>query len=427
MDQEIPKVDPEALKAARADLSGQLKELGWGEFPLDRSTVQWEIDSWESFQDYAKAKYGQADEGLKKAIEKVFDTPGYRRFRAFRDLPASPVDLPASPDFFRLFPPTNSQAQDQTAAKVQALQSVECSCLWIAKEESCNNFLRFYSDRKVISVPSPSSPAEIACWFKKPYSLWGTYRITGSAIKFYLMDHNSTLEWEGTIQGSSMQLNEFCPEYNYRAEKRFELVAFGATDNTAAPNVKHSEAPPNPTAAKDKPTQLQLAVNHIEVATSFPAYLGGGSKIIFPDATRGELTSPANLLKITFSVTNTSQETASFQIGDVQLAIGPYIFDDFAAVGYDAKLCAVPYEYHRKCLKEDYVSVSPAATRVLSFAFPVPDSAFKRGELFLRKTKSVPFALPGAPGEQADGPDSASAVHRFVSKVAAWLRRKHPI
>jgi hypothetical protein len=423
MDQETPKVDPEALKAARADLSGQLKELGWGKFPLDRSTAQWEIDSWESFQNYAKAKYGQADEGLKKAIEKVFDTPGYRRFRAFRDLPASPVDLPASPDFFRLFPPTNSQAQDQTAAKVQALQSVECSCLWIAKGESCNTFLRFSSDRKVISVPSTGSPALIANWFRKPYPLWGTYHVTGSAIKFYLMDLSSTYEYEGTLEGSAMQVNEFCPENNYHGVHRFKLVVFGETEDKYEQKVAVSKQ----STTKEVPPPLQLAVNHIEVATSFPAYLGGGSKIIFPDATRGELTSPANLLKITFSVTNTSQETASFQIGDVQLAIGPYIFDDFAAVGYDAKLCAVPYEYHRKCLKEDYVSVSPAATRVLSFAFPVPDSAFKRGELFLRKTKSVPFALPGAPGEQADGPDSASAVHRFVSKVAAWLRRKHPI
>lgn len=87
MDEETPKVDAEVLKAAVDDLWGQLKE--WGDFPHDRSTVPWEDESWESFQEYAKAKYGQADEALKKAIEKEFDKKsnwGGRRFRVFRDL-----------------------------------------------------------------------------------------------------------------------------------------------------------------------------------------------------------------------------------------------------------------------------------------------------------------------------------------------------
>jgi hypothetical protein len=86
MDQETSKVDQEALKTAIADLREQLKE--WAEFPHDRSTVPWEDSSWESFQDYAKAKYGQADAGLKKEIEKYIDRQdcwGHRRFRAFRD------------------------------------------------------------------------------------------------------------------------------------------------------------------------------------------------------------------------------------------------------------------------------------------------------------------------------------------------------
>src|SRR5271154_4952323 len=88
MDQETPKVNPEALKAAVDDLWEQLRK-DWGDFPHDRSTVPWEDSCWESFQEYAKAKYGQADAGLKKEIEKAFDRQdrwGHRRFRAFRDL-----------------------------------------------------------------------------------------------------------------------------------------------------------------------------------------------------------------------------------------------------------------------------------------------------------------------------------------------------
>ena len=350
--------------------------------------------------------------------------------------------MPASPAFFKLLPPSDLQAQNPPAPIEQALQEVECSCLWVAKQESCDSYLRFYSDRKVISVPSTGPPAQIANWFKKPYNTWGTYHVTGSSIKFYLMDYDRTYEYQGTLDGSSMSVNLFIPETNYRAEQRFELVVFGTADDTARPDLHHSESPSNPPAAKDKPPQLQLAVNHIAVAASFPAYFGGRSNISppapiagaapvtanppakSPAFTLGELTYPTNLLKITFSVINTSQEIASFRLGDVQLAIGPYLFDDFAAVGHDSALCAVPEASHRKTVKGEYVAVPPATTKVFSFAYPLPDPAFQRGVLLLSKTEPVPFALPGTPSKHADPPDGTGAPHTLISRVAKWFGRK---
>lgn len=349
--------------------------------------------------------------------------------------------MPVSPAFFKLFPSTVSPAQNPSAAPEQALQDVECSCLWIAKGDSGINCLRFYSDRKVISVPTTGFSPQLLAWSKKPYTTWGTYHVSGSSIKFYVMDSSNTYLYEGALEGSSMQLNEFVPEINYRGVHRFELFVFGTASDPAPSAIQQSSVPANPTAAKDKPPQLQLAVNHIAVAASFPAYFGGRSNISPPDPlaptaastsnsvpklpafTLGELTCPTNLLKITCSVTNTSQDPGSFQIGDIQLAIGPYLFHDFLAVGHDTNLCAVDQVY-RKTVRDQYVVVPPATTKVLSFAIPLLDAAFSGGELILAKTKSVPFVLPGPPTETPEARSRASAPHALISRLAGWFGGK---
>ena len=67
------------------------------------------------------------------------------------------------------------------------------------------------------------------------------------------------------------------------------------------------------------------------------------------------------LIKITFTVTNPAQEPTSFKIGDVLLVIGSDRLNDFVAVGYDSKLCAMS-DADRKSVKEIVVTVPPAGT-----------------------------------------------------------------
>jgi len=340
-------------------------------------------------------------------------------------------------DLFEQLRPSNSPPQNQPAANEQVIQVADCSCLWIAKNDNSISCLRFYSDGVVISVPSTGSPALIARWFKKPYDTWGRYHITGSSIKFYLMDYDNTFEYDGTIQGSSMQLNLFMPDKNYRAAKRFELVDFAATDNT-----DETAAPPEKKApAKAAPPELHLSVHAIAVAPKFPAYLGGGANITPPDAiaaatpvassskgptfSSGQVSSSTNLIKLTVTVTNPAQEEAYFKFGDVQLALGPYLFEDFAAVGYDSNLCAMSPS-DRKKVKERYVTVPPAGKSVLSFAFPFLDPAAKRAVFILGMATPILFAIPGPPVDKAGGEGSPSVAASLFSRVAGWLGRKQP-
>lgn len=132
----------------------------------------------------------------------------------------------------------------------------------------------------------------------------------------------------------------------------------------------------------DPVSQLKLTVKTIAVATKFPAYVGGGTNISPPDTIgggngiplisfsngasflAGEVSSQdekVKLIKITFTVTNPAQEPTSFKIGDVLLVIGSDRLNDFVAVGYDSKLCAMS-DADRKSVKEIVVTVPPAGT-----------------------------------------------------------------
>jgi hypothetical protein len=53
------------------------------------------------------------------------------------------------------------------------------SSLWYGKEETYNNYLRFYLDGTVIGVSSPQTTGEIEGWFKAPYENSGKYFIAG--------------------------------------------------------------------------------------------------------------------------------------------------------------------------------------------------------------------------------------------------------
>ena len=185
-----------------------------------------------------------------------------------------------------------------------------------------------------------------------------------------------------------------------------------ATPQTAAPQKQAAEESP--------PSPLKLTVNTTAVASKFLAYVGGGSNISPPDTIgggegiplisfsnngpafmAGEVRSSdakAKLIKITFTVKNPAREPASFKIGDVRLDIGADRLNDFVAVGYDSKLCAMSGA-DRKAVKEIVVTVPPAGATRLSFAFPLfnPDST--RGELVLGSSSPVPFEIARTPGK----------------------------
>lgn len=182
-----------------------------------------------------------------------------------------------------------------------------------------------------------------------------------------------------------------------------------------------------PKAAPAVTSPLKLKVESVEVGTKFLAYVGGGANISPPDTLgggegiplisisngssflAGEVSSrdgKAKIIKITFSVGNPTAQPLSFKIGDVALATGGAAVNDFAAVGYGSKLCAMS-EADRKAVKEIVVEVPTRGTRELSFAFPLDPADVKTGELMLRNAAPIAFAMGGeASGAEKGTPAS---------------------
>ena len=162
---------------------------------------------------------------------------------------------------------------------------------------------------------------------------------------------------------------------------------------------------------------LQLTVNTMDVSNKFLAYVGGGANISPPEPFGGGEGIPsisisngttflagiirsndekAKLLKITFTAANPTAQAYSFKIGDVALTVGTNRSNDFAAVGYESRLCAMS-DADRQKVKRIVVGVPSHGARSLSFAFSLASPDAKRGELAIANSTPVPFEISGTP------------------------------
>jgi hypothetical protein len=196
------------------------------------------------------------------------------------------------------------------------------------------------------------------------------------------------------------------------------------------------------------PGPLQLLVDAVAVGRTFQVYVGGGTNISPPDTfgggggiplismsdgaafMAGEISSKSdkvNLLRIMFTVTNSTPSVpdgqsvppaTSFKIGDVSLRIGAETVNDFLAVGYGSKLCAMS-DTDRKKVTETVVAVSPGEERTLSFAFPIGADA-KHGELRLRNSTPVPFDIESGheSGQETNNPANAADTKKASTQRA---------
>ncbi len=160
------------------------------------------------------------------------------------------------------------------------------------------------------------------------------------------------------------------------------------------------------------PSPFKLSITNVEVGTKFQVYVGGGTNIDPPAAfggadgipsismsggatfLAGEISSKGGkvkLVRIEFTAVNSGLVPASFKIGDVGLTVGSEKIDDFLAVGYVDRLCAMS-DADRKKVKEIVETVPPAGLRLLVVAFPVSADA-KHAELRLGNSTPVPFEI----------------------------------
>ena len=190
--------------------------------------------------------------------------------------------------------------------------------------------------------------------------------------------------------------------------------------NTAAKNPTPAANPTTPAEASPVASEisspLKLTVENTEVGLKFSVYVGGGANISPPDTfgggggipmisisngasfLAGEVSSrdgSTKFIRISLTVSNPTQDAHSFKIGDVALVSGKSRMNDFAAVGYGSKLCAMG-DADRKTVKKIVVDVAPGETENLSYLFPLMDASATQGQIVLGNSAPVTFEIDNA-------------------------------
>ena len=160
---------------------------------------------------------------------------------------------------------------------------------------------------------------------------------------------------------------------------------------------------------------LRLSIASVEVASRFQAYVGGGANIEPPTPIdfgggggmplisisngssflAGEVNSTdprAQLIRIETEIRNPAKKPAFFKIGELSFAIAGTRTNEFIAVGYDNRLCAMS-DADRQKVKQIVVEVSPQSRRSLSYVFPLPTAESEQGQLLLERAAPVSFEI----------------------------------
>jgi len=58
-----------------------------------------------------------------------------------------------------------------------------------------------------LESPARARRPDLARWFNAPYRDSGHYSTTGSSVKFSLTSLEGTVDYDGVVQGDSLQLN----------------------------------------------------------------------------------------------------------------------------------------------------------------------------------------------------------------------------
>jgi hypothetical protein len=97
-------------------------------------------------------------------------------------------------------------------------------------------------------------------------------------------------------------------------------------------------------------------------------------------------------IRISLTVSNPTQDALSFKIGDVALVSGKTRTNDFAAVGYGSKMCAMG-DADRNTVKKIVVDVAPGETENLSYLFALMDANATQGQVALGNSAPVTFDI----------------------------------
>lgn len=180
------------------------------------------------------------------------------------DLPKAPVSSPntASAIGGTTQPPTrhateaySQQSQNAQASQLDKPKEVNAlrqrlvpagadNSLWQHTERDpegalSTSYLRFYSDGTVIGITVQESTTNMKDW-GRPWEDSGEYVVRDSNLKFSLTDKYGTVEYDGKLQGQSLQLHVYSHINNNEHEDQYELVP--NTNESTALNRLNSQA-----------------------------------------------------------------------------------------------------------------------------------------------------------------------------------------
>jgi hypothetical protein len=99
---------------------------------------------------------------------------------------------------------------DTPVKNLELIPGAAQSSLWCRKEDTYYEYLRFYSGGTVIEVVAGGTGTPSEKWFNETWKRSGKYSISGSSVKFSI----GTYDYDGVIQGSSLQLRVHSPMNN---------------------------------------------------------------------------------------------------------------------------------------------------------------------------------------------------------------------
>ncbi len=174
-------------------------------------------------------------------------------------------------------------------------------------------------------------------------------------------------------------------------------------------------------------TPLKVSVTSVAVATKFQVYVGGGANISVPETLQspfgggggvpvismsrgstflaGEVESrdaKTKLIKLQLAIDNPTEKTRTFKIGDLSLLVSRARFNDFVAVGYEDRLCAMA-DADRRIVKQIVVEVPPKAQRTVSYIFPLLNPDANQGAVVLQHSLPVTFQINAASSNSVVG------------------------
>ena len=108
----------------------------------------------------------------------------------------------------------------------QSNQELRFDGFYRSKLPEYSYYLRFYADGAVVAISSSDEPFQAVKLVNKSFygSSKGRYTLDGAKLDFSATSQNGTVDYSGTVQGETLQLNSFSHINNIRNSRAYQFV-----------------------------------------------------------------------------------------------------------------------------------------------------------------------------------------------------------